>query len=246
MITKKYYKVIRVSYEDQQYLTLTNTSETIGGFKVQKIGNPNPNLEYSLNGTDWTTYDLTNLPTIEIPVGGHIYLRGNNSNGFCSYVSNWCYFNMDVSHTASGNMFSLINKDPETFSTYTTTKANGFKYLFWNDNYLTNVSGMIINMTSLNDSTFDSMFYNCRNLVDCLDLKNIVSVGTNSLSSLYKDCKKINTAIAPNISTWGSTTGWLEGAGSEATGTKTVYAPTGLEIPTNNSGIPNGWTRVDY
>lgn len=249
MITKKYYKLIRVSYEDQQYLTLTNTSGTAGGFNLVKEGTqaPTPNLEYSLNGVDWTSYDFTNLPTVTIPIDGHIYLRGNNSNGF---NRTWnCYkLNMDVDFEASGNLFSLRNTDPTIFSTYTSVQSYEFYYLF-NGTNLTDASRLLTNViTTVSESGLTGLFQKCGKLRFGSDFSNINSVVNYSMGGVYDSCYKLEKIIAPNVSTWNTTAfnSWAQYAGSSVTGTKTFYAPTGLEIPTNSSGIPNGWTRVDY
>lgn len=276
MITKKYYKLIRVSYEDQQYLTLTNTSGTVGGFSVSKSGNPSSsNLEYSLNGVDWTTYDLTNLPTVEVPIDGHIYLRGNNSNGFNRSHNDYYKLAMSTSFTASGNPFSLRNTDPATFGAYTRVLNAEFCGLFYESN-ITDASGLVTSqITSVDNYGFRYMFFwcyglttppdlsgvtsigtygcremfaSCNNLTTGPNLSNVTSIGSDSCYQMFIGCSLLSEVIAPNISTWNVYTfeNWLAGAGTSATSTKIFKAPTGLEIPTGDSGIPSGWTRVDY
>jgi hypothetical protein len=66
---------------------------------------------------------------------------------------------------------------------------------------------------------------------------------------MFEHCMKLNsvTCLATNISATGCTTDWLHIAGTQVTGTKTFTTPssTNWEID-SPSGIPNGWTRVDY
>lgn len=60
----------------------------------------------------------------------------------------------------------------------------------------------------------------------------------------FLDCSSLNTVTAPNITSWNtySFTGWM----TRVAATGTMYAPTGLTIPSGTSGIPTDWTRVDY
>lgn len=251
MITKKYYKLIRVSYEDLNYLTLTNMSDVTGEFSVGKHDYPvNTNLEYSINGVDWVTYDLTTLPNIEVPTGGNIYLRGNNENGFNrqSGYTYYYHFDMNVDYKVSGNLFSLRNTNPSVFSTYTSVLEEEFKYLFYESTHLIDASGLITTqITSVNSRGFENVFALCSALTTAPDFSSITSV-TNGFDYAMYSCTHLTNVTAPNISTWDTSdfNSWLAASGTGATGTKIFNAPTGLEIPTGISGIPTGWTRVDY
>lgn len=107
----------------------------------------------------------------------------------------------------------------------------------------------ISHITNIGTYVFNNCFRNCTSLTIGLDLRNLTSASRASLESLYVDCRNLATVYAPNVSSWDTSvfSNWMYNAGRDVTGTKTFYAPTGLTIPTDsNSGIPTGWTRVDY
>lgn len=98
-------------------------------------------------------------------------------------------------------------------------------------------------------NVFIQMFDGCSALATAPDLSNITSVQMAGFEQMFNNCVNLSYVKCPSISTWDTSffTNWLNGAGSQATGTKTVYKPSALTIPTdNNSGIPTGWTAVDY
>lgn len=66
---------------------------------------------------------------------------------------------------------------------------------------------------------------------------------------MFRNCEKLATVTC--LATSGidqnySTYNWLNGAGSQAEGTKTVYTVSTAEwSPDSSAGIPTGWTRVN-
>lgn len=315
MRIKKYYKLIKVDYTDSGCMYIENVSANVGSFSVNKVGTPgtNPNMEYSLDGVNWENYDFTNLPQISVPSGGHLYIKGVNTNfsttmsQYSSYNNHYSlYFSEDFN--IGGSLAYLINKnDP---SSVTTISDQGYCYLFVNNTHLIDISKFNFgNITRINKGGLNSAFSGCTNLINCPDMSNIEqiygdlssggcsylftgcgslvtppnlsslsivgengiahllrdctsleygidfknnvfsSIGSSSFNSLYYGCSKLSEAVAPNIGTWDTSkfSYWLQNAGTQATGTKTVYAPTGMTINTDStSGIPTGWTRVDY
>lgn len=105
------------------------------------------------------------------------------------------------------------------------------------------------NLTSSN-KTFNGMYQNCSSLTVGEDLRNFTTdTSSIAFTLFYSGCSNLSTVYAPNISTWNTNTfdHWMELAGTSATGTKTMYCPAGVTIPTDSvSGIPTGWVRVDY
>lgn len=250
MITKKYYKLIHVSYEDMNYLTLTNISEENANFSVSKQGFPIGNLEYSLDGENWTTYDLTNTPNVVVNSEKSIYLRGNNQSGFNHGSSVYFSLKMSKEYKISGNLFSLRNSDPATFSTYTTVLNYEFYNLFGGDIYLKSAKELVTSkITNIGDYGFRSAFSGCSRLIDTPDFSSVTSVGTEGFREAFYQCYFLKEVKSPNVAEWVTTNFqyWLYQAGVNVSGTKTFFAPTGLSIPADNtSGIPTGWTRVDY
>lgn len=308
MRVKKYYKLIKVSYEDSAYLRMKNVSNSDGIFKISKVGQwaPSPNLEYSLDGVTWTTYDFSTLPEVQVAAGANIYLRGNNSSGINTTGDSYVKFNMNVNHTLGGNLLSIINKtNPESVTSglsqyslsnlfrgdqylisaaemnignYNTLGPSCFNYLFSGCTSLTtppdlsNVTtigmqsllGMFSGCTSLttppdlsNVTTIgyggcQSMFSECRSLENGPDFSNATSVDQQALLTMFYRCFLLSTVTAPNIQDLTQNnvlTNWLQNAGTSVPSgtTKVVNVPTGATITTGSeSGIPTGWTRVDY
>lgn len=66
---------------------------------------------------------------------------------------------------------------------------------------------------------------------------------------MFAGCTKLSavTCLATNISATLCTEEWLKDAGTAVTGTKTFTTPSSTNWVTNSrSGIPDGWTRVNY
>ena len=253
MITKKYYKLIRVSHEDSGYFYIKNISNEVGEFKFVKSGSvSSPNTEYSLDGVNWTSYDFTNLPTIN--VSSNIYLRSTSwtVNGGGSYFS----IDFSKDYEIGGNILSIINyNDMTTTTTIGGNNQNGYLvYLFKNQTKLKSIEKLLLgNVNTITNSggfygPIGYMFYGCSSLEKGIDFSQVTTADGGAFGGLYGNCYKLNTMYAPNISSWVNNNfeGWMTNAGNQVTGTKTFYAPSGLAIPTGNSGIPSGWTRVDY
>lgn len=132
-------------------------------------------------------------------------------------------------------------------SSLTTVEWRGLDEAFYACTEIT--SANLSSLTTVGEKGLYRTFYQCTNMTTGADLSSVVTIGSNGMSNLYVNCSKLDTVTAPNLLTWDTSvmSGWLYGAGGQATGTKTVYCPTGVTIPTGNtSGIPTGWTRVDY
>lgn len=299
MITKKYYKLIRVSHADSEYFRITNISNETGEFSIGVYSSGT--LEYSLDGVNWTSYDLTTKPSVNVNPNSNIYLRGTN---FKNNMTSDSVINFNKDYTVGGNFMSLSNY--LTMSSVTTIDSNNnIRYAFQNQTHLVSAGDLNLgNVSSIGYQGFDNVFLSCTSLTtgpdlsnvttiggsgltstfrycaslttspdlsnvtsigsqgllnvfgSCTslttgpDLSNVTSIGSQGLSYAFGNCYKLSTATAPNISdlTQNSVLEfWLYRAGTSAAGTKTVSVPTGATITTDSdSGIPSGWTRVDY
>lgn len=145
--------------------------------------------------------------------------------------------------------FSRTNfTEAPDFSSLATIGEEGLFHTF---EYNNNMKGQPImsNVTSIGDKAMNQCFYNNYQLDKGADLSSCTSVGTQSFQNCYHYCNKLEEVTAPNISSWDTNIfyNWLSVTWSSGSGTRTFYAPTGLSIPTDSpSGIPAGWTRVDY
>lgn len=285
---------------------MTNRTNTDGLFGVSKTSNITLDMDYSLDGVTWTAYDGTNLPSITVPAGGNIYLRGNNRNS--GNYSNYYTFTMNVDYNIGGNLCSLVEKNNfASLTSLSSTYNRCFSHLFYNDTHLIDASDVNIgnvttinaemcfaymfsgctslqfscdfntitsinasecfsycwqnctsllvaptfeNLTSIYAFCFSRAFSFCISLETGVDFTKITSIGnTATFQGCYESCSKLSTVYTPNIATWDTNlfSSWLQYAGTQATGTKTVYKPAVLSIPTSStSGVPTGWTTQNY
>lgn len=87
------------------------------------------------------------------------------------------------------------------------------------------------------------------NFTKGINLSNVTTIASDSLLEMYtrqnsysSGATYVNEVWAPNVQSF-SASNWLNNCGP----TGIVYAPTGATITTDStSGIPTGWTRVDY
>ena len=100
---------------------------------------------------------------------------------------------------------------------------------------------------TLADGCYYGMFYGCSSLeaAPALPAKTLVE---SCYANMFFGCSKLASVIclATDISANNCTGSWLYGAGSSATGEKTFTKPSETEWSYDDSGIPSGWTRVDY
>jgi len=188
---------------------------------------------YSVGGNIITLLDKTNYSTINT-------IDGNS--GFGNFFKNETNLT-DASNLNFGSVTTLPDGD-------TLGGTYGSLYgMFWGCTNLVSVPD-VTGITSCGRTAMASMFYGCTSLEVGIDLSQLTSVRYWVASGMYTNCQKLKRAIAPNVQNLVNTAclnNWLSGAGTQATGTKTVSVPTGATINTDSdSGIPTGWTRVDY
>lgn len=103
------------------------------------------------------------------------------------------------------------------------------------------------NIKTVGVSSLSQCFYSSK-LTKGIDLSKITTYnGSQCFYELYRSCSNLYEATYPPTIPYSNTmTDWLRSAGGNVSGTKTVYCPTGVTVPSGNSGVPSGWTRVDY
>lgn len=189
---------------------------------------------YSVGGNIITLLDKTNYSTINTISGnaGFSYFFRNETNL------------ADASNLNFGSVTSL--PDGDTFGgTY------GSLYgMFQGCTNLVSVPD-VTNITSCGKTAMANMFSGCTSLEVGIDLSQLTSAALWSCIGMYSNCSNLRYAITPNQQDLSTNRvilkNWLSGAGTSATGTKTVSVPTGATIATDSDdGIPTGWTRVDY
>lgn len=237
MITKKYYKLVKVSYADSDYFRVTNVSDQTGTLTVGGSSNLSKNLEYSTDGVNWTTA-ATNAPfSLTVPAGANVYMRGTNSSMSGKTI------NMDVNHTVGGNVYSLLDKT--NYGTLTASVGQSeFNTLFANNSHLIDASQMTFgNVTTLKSGCYGNMFAGCSALTKAPELAAPILVNA-CYNGMFYNCRQLQyvKCLAEDISTGNPTNQWLE----MVSGTGTfVKSPNMESWPRSTSGIPSGWTVVN-
>lgn len=263
------------AYEYSKDKVNWTTRSSISSITVNLDNNEKLYIRSNRGSFSTNAYFHTIVPYMNCAVGGNLatLIDWKNKDGirtipdYCFKqlfgYSNQSYF-VDFSNLTTGNLTTVgaysfqrtfdscynITITPD-FSSLTTIHGYGMSKCFSNCTSLTSISNNFTNIISVDNWGLQECLYNCENLTIGPNLNKITNAGYRSFESFLGNCKKLEEVTAPNISSWDTNNFyyWLYNAGYNVpAGTqKTVYAPTGLTIPTNDySGIPNGWTRVDY
>ena len=98
--------------------------------------------------------------------------------------------------------------------------------------------------TTLVSSCYQNMFQGCTSLTTAPALP-ATTLASNCYRGMFGACSGLNSIIclATNISASNCTFNWVNGVASSGTFTK---AASMNDWPSGDSGIPNGWTVVDY
>ena len=101
--------------------------------------------------------------------------------------------------------------------------------------------------TELANSCYRQMFRGCTGLTAAPELPatTLVQQCYYQMFSVCSNLSSVTCLATSGINESSSTTSWLNGAGSNVTGTKTFTAATSATWPEGNNGIPSGWTRVN-
>lgn len=244
MITKKYYKVIRVSHQDSGVFHITNTSLETGYFTcTPDAGFGQTELLYSLDGVNFQTYDLTEHPQITVMPKSNIYLKGTHNGGYNRGAK--MNMNFTQSHTAAGNIFSLSHKNDYT----SITSINGaslFNGLFYGDTHLTSIKdislGNVVGFTSGKSNVFANAFNGCTSLVDVFDFSQLTgSLPDTTLEGTFSNCTSLKEGLdVTNITQVVGGAGWgMNSTYAGCTSLEFVYAPTVSTWENMNSWLSN-------
>ena len=224
---------------DPKAVPLTIEALTAGSIRVTS---PKEGMQYSKNGGAKTT--VTTDP-IEVAIGDKVAFYGNGTN-ITSY--NGTRITGGTAEVKMyGNIMSLV--DEENFAMATKlTATNSLRALFQNYATLTDASGLLLPATALTNYCYSQMFYGCGKLAAAPELP-ATALTNYCYYRMFYGCSKLATVTClaeSGINQNSSTNKWLDGAGSQAEGTKTIYTVSTAEWPEpNNNGIPTGWTRVN-
>lgn len=240
MITRNYFKVVRVFPDPSDYFYIKN--ESYDGFDLSySLENTTSNLQYSFDKVNWTTLPHQ-FSDFHVPGDTSVYFR-NNSGTFGTEEGNIFYPRADIS--LGGDIRTLF--DYTDVDSVTTLPTNGFRRVFamQGDTKIVDISNLSLGgITTIGDNAFNGAFA-WMGIQKGLDLSGVTTLGEGALNSMYSGCSSLNEAYAPNVSTWNTnkTLSWLQ----QVPSTGVLYKPANLTILTNtDSGVPSGWTTQTY
>ena len=149
----------------------------------------------------------------------------------------YCYTNM-----FRGAGMTTVNTN--MMSAATTMAAHSCESMFRECPNLTNTPEIFA--TTLDEYCCNAMFYHCTKITTSAPL-HATTLVDHCYYNLFNGCSLLAsvTCYATDISATDCTGIWLADAGKDVTGSKTFTTPSSTAWPTNTSGIPSGWTRVN-
>ena len=221
-----------------EYLTFESLEDdNVIGFNSKNI---DKTIEVSTDKTNWTektsSTEGTELATLN--TGDKLYIRGNNTTYSMSNTM-YTYFTSSGTFNASGNILSILS--PSSYTSYDENVTGVFRYLF--------KSSKVVDISELEfpdfvaNTCYRSMFTGCT-LLTTGPVLPATTLIDNCYSNMFDHCTSLAsiTCLATSIDT-NTTTNWLSSVASEGTFTK---AASMSDWTTGVSGIPTGWTVVDY
>ena len=161
---------------------------------------PAPSIEYSTDGTTWTTYTE---PITLAAVGDKVSFRGTNAT-YAYYFQNeddYSHFSCSRNCFVYGNIMSLINKDNYPSNT-TLTGTYTFCNLF-RDNvaiYNHSTKALLLPATTLTSCCYYGMFRGCESLITAPALP-AEELAFYCYFSMFRECIGLTTAPALLAST---------------------------------------------
>ena len=222
--------------------------------------------EYRIDDGSWNTLSAdTNTPSIN--KGQTLSFKGNLTPNPDNGIGT---FTVSKAFNVEGNIMSLLYGDNFEEQIDLSGKDSGFSYLFSNCQTLQNAENLILPATTLASNCYNGMFEGCTSLTTAPQLP-ATTLASNCYSSMFQGCtslveapqlpattlangcysimfygcSKLNkiTMLATDISANYCLGNWVYGVASSGTFVKNTVMTT---LPSGNSGIPNGWTAVDY
>ena len=202
-------------------------------FVNTKLGAFADNVQYSTDNAE-TWEQLTDETVITLDQGQTVYFRNYTGQVYNLAMSTKVLKTSDV-YSVGGDITALFYPRAKQLPTY------AFKDAFAGDENLQDASDLILKSTSLAESCYSEMFYECTSLTAAPELP-ATSLAESCYSSMFYGCTSL-TAITclANSGIESATIKWLDSVSETGTFTKA----TGVEWPTGASGIPNGWTVIE-
>ena len=230
------------------YIEDISGNENIVSITKNSVDSPTLNIEYSTDGSTWTTKTMnssTTANTFTCPANGKLYLRGVN-DGWCTHN----YYTVNTitcsgQHNVGGNIMSLLYgsefKDKTTFP-----NNSVFQELFRNNTTLVNAQDLQLPATTLTQFCYYAMFLDCSSLTTAPELP-ATTLANYCYSYMFEGCSKLNYIKADFINysnTNGEFTGWVSGVSETGTFVMNPNATYNPDSIRGGDGIPTGWTVI--
>ena len=158
----------------------------------------------------------------------------------------------DKQYELEGNIMSLLYGDNFVGQTDLSNYPYAFTFFVQMSKtspapYIASIENLVLPATTLAQSCYQSMFVNCTSITTAPILP-ATTLATYCYQSMFRGCSSLNnvTCLATDISATKCTYQWMTGVdGTVASGTFTKAANMN-DWTTGTSGIPSGWTVVDY
>lgn len=220
---------------------VTFRAEEAGSRVSLSYRHPNHTLEYSTDKINWSAFvtSPTGWTSIRLAnIGDEVYVRGKLTAN--AGISSYTQFNIRYGKVAAyGNCNAIWNyEDLNAPLLY-----DGCGYCLF-QNCLALTKAPKLPATTLTNSCYQSMFDNCPALINVPELPATKLV-TACYANMFMDCTSLQeiTCLATDISADKCLTGWV----IRVSPTGTFYKdPSLTSWPTGTSGIPEGWTVLDY
>lgn len=154
-------------------------------------------LQYSINGGEWVSASYS--ITVTLPnVGDRVSFRGNNTS-----MNPWgpgSYFTSTGSCYVYGNAMSLLYATDFATATAIPSGTGALSNLFFNTNSYSNPNiynhpdkDLVLPATTLDNSCYNNMFYNCSNLTRAPELP-ATTLASNCYNQMFYNCSGLTTA----------------------------------------------------
>ena len=176
---------------------ISGSTNTVSISKKYFDSAPTLNLEYSTDGSTWTTKTMnsnTTPNTFTLPANGKIYFRGVNNNGWCSNSEYFNTITCSGQHNVGGNSMSLLYGSNFIGKTSFPTNNNKvFAYLFYANTNLVNAQDLLLPATTLVTSSYYKMFNGCSSLTTVPEL-SATTLAYFCYHYMFADCTSLTTA----------------------------------------------------
>ena len=208
-------------------------------------GGPSIDIEYSTDLENWTSEPAISPSTmLPLPIGGRLYIRGDNTRLATDYINGHRFLQCSVSHSVGGNVAFLLDTTGKPTAVDARCFAGFFGPTYIANTNLVDAHDLIIPESVHVVEAFRRMFYGCANLIKGPKIMIRQALLTREMQEMFYGCSSLNevTCLTTNISASFATTSWMQGVGATGVFHKAAKM---TSWPRNNNGIPSGWTVVD-